>query len=252
MKATGSHRNSPPDILLPIPGQTALVHPGKILRGIYAKLLARYGSQHWWPADEPWEVMIGTVLTQQATWINAERAIANLKAAGVISSSALRRLPAAELARLIRPSVYHNAKTKKLKALALWLKEHYRDNLDELFNHDINTLRRQLLAVYGVGEETADSIILYAAGKPIFVIDAYTRRIVNRLGFAPAENSYRAYQSLFMTNLPPETGLFNEYHALLVRLGKEVCRPRPRCGECALIEICRYANNPPELSPGIS
>ncbi len=210
---------------------------------IYAQLEARYGPQHWWPADGPFEVMVGAVLTQQAAWTNAERAIANLKAAGALSPRALRRLPAAELAQLIRPSLYHNAKAGKLKALASWLGDRYQDDLAGLFRQDVSTLRRQLLSVYGIGEETADSIILYAAGKPVFVIDAYTRRILSRLGLEPAENTYRAYQSLFMSHLPEEAGLFNEYHALLVRLGKEVCHSRPLCGECCLVSFCRYGGS---------
>jgi endonuclease-3 related protein len=210
---------------------------------IYARLEARYGSQHWWPADGPFEVMVGAVLTQQAAWTNAERAIANLKAAGALSPRVLRCLPAAELAQLIRPSLYHNAKAGKLKALASWLGDRYQDDLAELFRQDVSTLRRQLLSVYGIGEETADSIILYAAGKPVFVIDAYTRRILSRLGLEPAKNTYRAYQSLFTSHLPEEAGLFNEYHALLVRLGKEVCRSRPLCGECCLVSFCRYRDS---------
>lgn len=222
--------------------QAADTCPGKALSEIYAALMARYGAQHWWPADGPWEVMVGAVLTQQTTWANAEKAIAALKAAGALSPRALRRLPAAELARLIRSSLYHNAKAAKLKALASWLGERYQDDLAELFRKDTTTLRRELLSVYGIGEETADAIILYAAAKPVFVIDAYTRRILGRLGFKPAENTYRAYQVLFMSHLPGESGLFGEYHALLVRLGKEVCRPRPRCGECCLADRCPSAS----------
>ena len=209
---------------------------------IYARLETRYGAQHWWPADGPWEVMVGAVLTQQAAWTNVERALTSLKDAGALSPQVLRRLPLAELARLIRSSVYHNVKAVKLKALASWLGERYQDDLAGLFRQDIGTLRQQLLSVYGIGEETADSIILYAAGKPVFVIDAYTKRILSRLGLEPAENNYRAYQSLFMSNLPEEPRLFNEYHALLVRLGKEVCRPRPLCGECCLVSLCPLAS----------
>jgi endonuclease-3 related protein len=147
-----------------------------------------------------------------------------------------------ELAQLIRPAVYHNAKAKKLKALARWLGDSYQDDLSRLFGQEFKTLREQLLFVYGIGEETADSIILYAAGKPVFVIDAYTRRIMSRLGFIPAESSYRACQSLFMANLPADTTMFNEFHALLVQLGKTVCRPRPLCAECCLSDLCLSAS----------
>jgi endonuclease-3 related protein len=206
----------------------------RILLNIYQRLMSHYGPQHWWPAQEPFEVIVGAILTQSAAWINVEKAIANLRAAEALSPGALRRLPRSEVARLIHPCGYYNAKAQKLKAFVHWLGEQYNDNLDKLFASNIDGLRQQLLAIYGIGEETADSIILYAAGKPTFVIDAYTRRIISRLGLAPHRNSYAAYQTLFMANLPADTGLFNEYHALLVRLAKNVCQPRPICQQCCL------------------
>lgn len=206
---------------------------------IYGRLETRYGPQHWWPAESPFEVMVGAILTQQAAWSNVERAIASLKNAGALSPETLRGLPEPELAHLIRPAVYHNAKAKKLKALVRWLGDLYQDDLSRLFGLESGELRRQLLSVYGIGDETADSIILYAAGKPVFVIDAYTRRITGRLGLTPLETGYYACQSLFMANLPAETPLFNEYHALLVQMGKTVCRPRPLCGDCCLVDLCR-------------
>jgi endonuclease-3 related protein len=206
----------------------------RILMNIYRRLLARYGPQHWWPAREPFEVIVGAILTQSAAWVNVEKAIAGLKAAGAISPKALRQLPQSEVARLIHSCGYYNAKARKLKAFARWLGEQYHDSLDELFAGSTDHLRHRLLAVYGIGEETADSIILYAANKPTFVIDAYTRRVINRMGLAPENNSYSAYQSLFMTNLPSDTRLFNEYHALLVCLAKHVCQSRPRCQQCCL------------------
>jgi endonuclease-3 related protein len=202
-----------------------------------------YGPQHWWPADEPFEVMVGAILTQSAAWVNARKAINNLKAAGMLSPRALRRLSPTELATLIRPCGYFNAKARKLKALAEWLGQAYSDDPDNIGATSLKRLRPQLLAVHGIGEETADSIILYAASKPIFVIDAYTRRIIDRIGLAPRcsrGHSYSAYQSLFMENLPHRTTLFNEYHALLVHHGKKVCRKRPLCPECCLRDICRY------------
>ena len=211
-------------------GQTineALLH-------IYRRLMAFYGRQHWWPAKEPFEVIVGAILTQSTAWTNVEKAIGNLKAADKLSPRALRRLPHAELAELIYPCGYYNVKARKLQAFVNWLKEHYEDDLEKLFASEISTLREQLLTVYGIGEETADSIILYAANKPIFVIDAYTRRIMKRAGLAPNENSYTEYQTLFMTNLPSDIKLFNEYHALLVHLGKDVCRTTPLCQQCCL------------------
>ena len=213
------------------------------LLNIYQQLMARYGPQYWWPAPEPFEIIVGAILTQSAAWGNVEKAIGNLKSAGVLSSIALRQLPLTELAELIHPCGYYNAKAVKLKSFAYWLGDNYNDNLGKLFACDIDYLRQQLLSVHGIGQETADSIILYAANKPIFVIDAYTRRIINRIGLAPTGDSYSAYQALFMDNLPTDTRLFNEYHALLVRLAKEVCRKRPLCPQCCLNNFCQFSKD---------
>ncbi len=187
--------------------------------------------------------MVGAILTQSAAWLNVAKAIANLKAAGVLSPRALRRLSLPEIAALIHPCGYYNVKARKLKSLVQWIGEYAGDDLSKLFSGDSARLRQQLLSVWGIGPETADSIILYAADKPVFVIDAYTRRIINRVGLEPDSNSYAAYQSLFRDNLPADTALFNEYHALLVCLGKDVCRPRPLCPQCCLRNICRLAVN---------
>jgi len=187
--------------------------------------------------------MVGAILTQSVGWLNVEKAIANLKSAKALSPQALRHFSLPELATLIRPCIYYNAKARKLKSLAHWLGEYYSDNLNKLFANSTGQLRQQLLSVWGIGEETADSIILYAANKPIFVIDAYTRRIIDRIGLAPDNNSYTAYQALFMDNLPADARLFNEYHALLVRLGKDVCRSRPLCQRCCLQSICHFRSD---------
>lgn len=215
-----------------------------ILADIYQRLLDRYGPQDWWPADTPLEMMVGAILTQSAAWGNVEKAITSIKARGLLSSAMLRQISTEELARLIRPSGYYNVKARKIKAFIGWLGEYYHDDLDMLFALDLPTLRHELLSVYGVGEETADSMILYAGHKPIFVIDAYTRRIISRVGLAPAHNSYAAFQSLFMEKLPHEEALFNEYHALLVCHGKSACRKVPVCRDCCLISFCAF----PELS----
>ncbi|OGO18986.1 MAG: endonuclease [Chloroflexi bacterium RBG_16_50_11] len=206
----------------------------RVIGDIYERLFTRYGPQHWWPARTRFEVIVGAILTQSAAWKNVEKAIANLKQAGALSPDALRRMPQEKLAALIHSCGYYNVKARKLKAFAGWLGEQYKDNLDRLFAQETGELRRQLLDVYGIGEETADSIILYAGNKPIFVIDAYTRRIIGRLGITTHSNSYAAFQMLFTDNLPADTKLFNEYHALLVRLAKEVCRTRPLCQQCCL------------------
>ena len=208
------------------------------LNNIYHRLINRYGPQHWWPANEPFEVIVGAILTQSAAWRNVEKAINNLKTAQALSPQALRQLPETEIARLIYPSGYYHAKARKLQSFAYWLGENCDDDLNKLFSRDTDHLRQQLLAIYGIGPETADSILLYAANKPIFVIDAYTRRITRRLGLAPNSDRYAAYQALFMDNLPGDVRLFNEYHALLVRLAKDVCRPRPLCPQCCLNDIC--------------
>ncbi len=205
---------------------------------IYRKLFKRYGPQHWWPAETPFEVIIGAILTQNTAWTNVAKAIAKLKAAGKLSPGALRDTPEEELARLIRPAGYYHVKARRLKAFVNWLGEQYKDRLNKMFSGEIRDLRRELLAVYGIGEETADSILLYAGNKPVFVIDAYTRRILDRLGIAPKSNDYTAYQALFMSNLPPDAMLFNEYHALLVRLGKEHCRKTPLCTGCCVSPEC--------------
>jgi len=205
-----------------------------VLEEIYHRLFTRYGPQHWWPARTPFEVITGAILTQSAAWVNVEKAIANLQDAGLLSPDALRRIPEAELARLIYSCGYFNAKARKLKAFSGWLGDKYGDNLDRLFAQDTNNLRDQLLAVHGIGEETADSILLYAGNKPVFVIDAYTRRIIDRLEIAPARQRYVDYRTLFMSHLPADADLFNEYHALLVRLAKEICRKQPICEECCL------------------
>jgi len=214
---------------------------GRALTDIYRRLLGRFGPQHWWPAEEPFEVIVGAILTQSAAWGNVEKAIANLKAAGALSPTKLRRLQLPRLAKLVYPCGYYNAKALKLKSFAFWLGNHYDDNLNRLFAIDTDDLRQQLLSVQGVGQETADSILLYAAGKPVFVIDAYTRRILSRIGLAPEKDSYAGYQAFFMEHLPPDAEMFNEYHALLVRLGKEVCRRRPVYPQCCLNDMCKLA-----------
>ena len=169
------------------------------LQEIYRRLFTAFGPQHWWPAEEPFEVMVGAVLTQSVAWRNVERAIENLKNAGALSPQALRRLDEADIAPLIRPCVYYNVKARKLKALAEYLRK-YDDDLDRICKIGADELKQELLSVWGIGEETADSIVLYAAGKPVFVIDAYTRRIIDRIGLAPDGSKYGDYQSLFTEN----------------------------------------------------
>lgn len=209
------------------------------LHQVYRAMLDRYGPQHWWPGESPFEVMVGAVLTQSTNWRNVEKAIANLKMSGVLDIRSLAELPGERIAPLVRPSGYYNVKAKKLKAMCQWLMASFGGSLDNLFALDALVLRQELLNVYGIGEETADSIILYAGGKPLFVIDAYTRRIMGRLKLGPADGRYAGLQSYFMGNLPHDSAFFNEYHALFVKHGKDFCRKTaPRCPECCLARIC--------------
>lgn len=208
------------------------------LEVLYSMLFHCYGSQHWWPGEEPFEIMVGAVLTQSVAWKNVETAISSLKKAGALSPAGLRRISLEEIADLIHPTIYYNMKARKLKALVEWFMESCRDSLEVMCQKGTEELRVELLAVWGIGEETADSIVLYAAEKPVFVIDAYTRRIMDRVGIKPNGNRYSDYQALFMRNLPADVTMFNEYHALLVRLGKEACKPKPFCIECCLKDIC--------------
>ena len=209
-----------------------------MLRDVYGRLLRQYGAQHWWPADSPFEVMVGAVLTQSTAWTNVEKAVGSLKAADALSPQAIRRLSHEELARTIYSAGFHNSKARKLKAMAEYLGDRFDDDLDSMKRVDPAELRAELLGVYGIGDETADSILLYAVGAPSFVIDAYTRRLLSRIGIVPERESYEAYQRLFEDSLERDPRTFDEYHALIVSHGKSVCRKRPRCRGCCLLEIC--------------
>ncbi len=218
-----------------------------LLLEIYRRLYRRYGPQGWWPGDGPLDVVIGAILTQAAAWSNVEAAIRELKRAGCWSLEEIRQRPEAELAEIIRPSGYFNAKARKLKAFASHIAQHYHGNLAAFLSRETDELREELLSIHGIGPETADDILLYAAAKPSFVIDAYTRRILQRLGIAPAGTGrgdspsrprYAGYQALFHDNLPPDAPLFNEYHALLDRHAKETCAKVPRCPGCCLQDLC--------------
>lgn len=208
------------------------------LLDVYDRLLKQHGHQHWWPEDTEFEMMAGAVLTQASAWANVRKALSNLAEAGALTPHGIRSLPQEELAQLVYPSGYFNQKARKLKALAEYLGTRFHDDLEAMAQEDADALRVELLRVHGIGEETADDILLYALGKAAFVVDNYTKRILSRLGLAPEKGSYTAYRTLFMANLPPERGLFAEYHALIVRHGKEVCRKLPACEVCSLLELC--------------
>jgi len=220
----------------------------EVLLDIYHRLYAAYGSQGWWPGNSPFEVVVGAILTQAAAWTNVEKALDNLKAAGVLSAQGIQNTSADDLARLLYPAGYYNSKARKLKAFVEMLFERHGGDLDRLFALPVAELRRELLATHGIGPETADAVILYAAGRPRFVVDAYTRRVFGRLGLAPppqadppqagARDDYASWQRLLEDALPPDAPLFNEYHALVDRHAKTYCRKEPLCGQCFLREIC--------------
>lgn len=212
-----------------------------LLPEVYGRLLDRYGPQGWWPGEGPFEVIVGAILTQSTAWTNVEKALAAMRDAGCWSFEAIAALPEEQLAATVRSSGYYNAKARKLRAFARHVLEKYGGDLDVLFAKDVPELRAELLSIHGIGEETADDIIVYAAGKPSFVIDSYTRRVVDRMGFPPKGRNpgYWAYQALFHENLPADTPLFNEFHALLDHHAKVTCIKRtPHCHGCCLVDLC--------------
>ncbi len=205
------------------------------IRSIYHKLHASFGPQHWWPADTPFEVIIGAILTQNTSWSNVEKAIRNLKDKKLLIPSKLYKLSDRRLAVLIKSAGYYNIKASRIKHFLRFFFESYQGSIEKISAVITGELRRQLLSVNGIGPETADSILLYALGKPVFVVDAYTRRIFYRHGLTKEDWGYSEVQDLFLRDLKPATRLFNEYHALLVRLGKEFClKKKPKCDLCPL------------------
>lgn len=204
------------------------------VRPVYRALLRHFGPQHWWPGRTRFEIIVGAILTQNTAWTNVEQAIARLRTARVLTPARLHALPAAHLAELIRPAGYYNLKALRLHNFTTLLHRSFGGSLDRLFRLPTPDLRATLLAVKGIGPETADSILLYAAGRPVFVVDAYTRRLVERHGWLPPQVGYDEVAACFTRVVPPARAVYNEYHALLVALGKHYCRPKPRCAACPL------------------
>ncbi len=204
------------------------------LLDIYRILFDHYGPREWWPAETPFEVVVGAILTQNTAWKNVEKAIANLKQLGPLTPEALFRLPEETLAEAIRPSGYYRQKGKRLRNFLGMLSDRFECRLDALFDLPTENLREELLALSGIGPETADSILLYAAGRPVFVIDTYTIRILSRHELLPEETSCAEAQQWVTDHLPEDVQLFNEFHALLVNVGKDFCSPRPKCSGCPL------------------
>jgi len=200
------------------------------LESLYERLFSIYGPQHWWPAKTRFEIMVGAILTQNTAWTNVERAILNLRQADCLDPASILELPENDLAGHLRPSGYFNIKARRLNNFCRWY--HDEGEYRKLKHSDTQLLRKKLLGINGVGPETADDILLYAFERPVFVVDAYTRRLLSRLGWARGDESYEMLRSVFETGLTPDVPMFNEYHALIVRHAKEKCTGHNRCRHC--------------------
>ncbi len=201
---------------------------------IFDRMNDHFGDLKWWPADEPFEIMVGAILTQNTAWSNVEKAISALKKRALLNPTEILRIPEGELADLIRPSGYYRLKAARLRSYVRFFTETYHGSVEEMRKENLIVLREKLLGVWGIGQETADSILLYACEKPVFVIDAYTKRILFRHHLIDEDMRYEGIQDLFMRNLPHEITLFNQYHALLVNTAKFFCRKKPACDICPL------------------
>ncbi|MDI6739369.1 MAG: endonuclease III domain-containing protein [Candidatus Edwardsbacteria bacterium] len=207
------------------------------LTGIYRALFKRFGPQHWWPGDSPFEVMVGAILTQNTNWKNVALAIGNLKKNGCLDPRRISELTKKRLAKLIKPSGFFNQKAGYIRDFCAYYSARYGNDEARMRSVTTGKLRRELLELKGIGPETADSILLYALGKPVFVIDAYTKRVFSRHGLFPENARYDEWQGFFMSGLPKSAKLYNEYHALIVRLAKEHCRVKPDCTACPLMDV---------------
>jgi endonuclease III related protein len=201
---------------------------------IYEILLSKNGNQNWWPADTPFEVIVGAILTQSVSWTNVEKAIKNLNDAGILNPDALHKKEVGEIAPLIKSTRFYNEKSKKIKNFMDFFFDEYDGSIQKMCQEEPSHLRQKLLKVKGLGEETVDSILLYACNKPVFVVDAYTKRIFSRYGFIKETASYGDIQRFFMENLPNDISLYNDYHAQIVHLGKNICKTQPQCNICPI------------------
>jgi endonuclease III related protein len=216
--------------------RTSAIHGGRRLLAVYRRLHAAHGPQHWWPGDSTFEIMVGAVLTQNTAWTNVEKAITNLKAAKALSPEVIAAAPHRRLAAWLKPSGYFNIKAQRLRAFCVWLIRN--GGAKRIARLPTAALRAELLQVHGIGPETADDILLYAFNRPVFVIDAYTRRIFQRLGLIQGDEDYESLRQLFETALAVDVQLYNEYHALIVAHAKNFCRKRPLCTACQLRPLC--------------
>lgn len=205
---------------------------------LYQKLSGHFGEQGWWPADTEFEVIVGAILTQSSSWTNVEKAIKNLKSENLLTSRALLIVDDVKLREAVKPVGYYNQKTKKLKTFVGFLYDKYDGNLGGFLDQPQDKLRNELLSIWGIGPETADSIILYAANKPSFVVDAYTKRIFCRLGAVGEDVTYHDLKKFFELNLPADLQLYKEFHALIVELGKNYCKRKPLCCICPIGDAC--------------
>lgn len=216
----------------------ARAEEAELLRGIYERLLRAFGPQQWWPARSSFEMMVGAVLTQATNWRNVEQAIRRLRRSGALNSRSLLAMPMASLERAVRPAGYFRQKARRLKALAAWYAQRYGASRRAMARTSWRTLRKQLLSLHGIGPETADAILLYACGKPVFVVDTYAIRVFFRHRLIKAATTYEKLQHIVMQNLPARAPLYNEFHALLVAVGKRFChRADPDCSGCPLQEL---------------
>ena len=233
------------DRLLPRPGQKTAgmtLAPDRVIQSIQQRLDEHFGPLGWWPADSPFEVAVGAILTQNTAWTNVEYAIGNLKHAGVLDPDSLAGLAPDTLQQLIRPAGFFRQKACRLQNLARHLVRDWRGDITALCSGPLAAARSRLLALAGIGPETADSILLYAAARPSFVVDAYTRRIFQRIGLLQGNEAYDEIRRLFMQHLPQQVPLYNAYHAQIVQLAKTCCRKKsPLCGQCPLDQTCLYS-----------
>ncbi len=221
-----------------------MAQPTATLQNVFQRLLAHFGPLHWWPADSPFEVVIGAILTQNTAWTNVEKAITNLRQADCLTPAALRHTRREQLEEWIRPAGFFRQKAERLLLFVEHLFARHQGNLSQMLHGQLAEVRRELLALKGIGPETADSILLYAGGHPSFVVDAYTRRLFGRLGLLEGSSSYEDIRGYFMARLPADPDFYNEYHALIVEQCKTVCRKqRPLCSACPLLEICPFGQN---------
>jgi endonuclease-3 related protein len=207
-------------------------------RQVYQRLFKQHGKQNWWPGDSPFEIMVGAILTQNTAWTNVEKAIANLKQARCLDARAIVDLEHDRLAEMIRSSGYFNIKARRLKVFCEWLLVTGGEQAIE--QYATGDLRQALLEVHGIGPETADDMVLYAFNRPVFVIDAYTRRIFSRLGLIAGDEGYETLRALFESKLKADADLYNEFHALIVTHGKDICRVKPACERCSMVNQCSY------------